>query len=88
MHTPDLLPEAINELFCRNEHNYNKFIIIIQDRERTCIQSIKTKLYCEKTIAFQGTTFWNNLPDHIKKCRRPGIIYPRNYIVHVVTQPD
>ena len=28
---------------------------------------INTKLYNEKTISFQGTTLWNNLPNHIKE---------------------
>ena len=64
IHTPDLLPEAINELFCRNEqiHNYNT-------RQRKDLHPVKinTKLYGEKTISFQGTTLWNNLPNHIKE---------------------
>ena len=64
IHTPDLLPEAINELFCRNAqiHNYNT-------RQRKDLFPVKTntKLYGEKTISFQGTTLWNNLPNHIKE---------------------
>ena len=61
--TPDLLPEAINELFCRNEqiHNYNT-------RQRKDLHPVKinTKLYGEK-ISFQGTTLWNGLPNHKKE---------------------
>ena len=63
IHTPDLLPEAINELFCQNEqiHNYNT-------RQRKDLRPVKiTKLYGEKTISLQGTTLWNNLPNHIKE---------------------
>ena len=65
IHTPDLLPEATNELFCRNEqiHNYNT-------RQKKDLHPVKinTKLiYGEKTISFQGTTLWNSLPNHIKE---------------------
>ena len=64
IHTPDLLPEAINELFCQNEqiHNYNR-----RQRKDLHPVKIKTKLYGEKTVSFQNTTLWNNLPNHMKE---------------------
>ena len=65
IHSPHLLRVAINEIFYLNEqiHDYNA-------RNRKDLHpsiKIKTKLYGEKTISFQGRNFWNNLPSNIKK---------------------
>ena len=65
IHTPDLLPELINVLFCRNEQIHNYYNTI--QRKDLHPVKIKTKLYGEKTISFQGTTLWNNLPNYIKE---------------------
>ena len=64
IHTPDPLPEATDELFCRNEqiHNYNT-----RQRKDLPPVKIKTKLYGERTISFQGTTLWNTLLNNIKE---------------------
>ena len=74
IHTPDLLSEATNELFCRNEqiHNYNT-----RQRKDLHPVKIKTKLYSQKTISFQGTTLWNNLSNHIKEILSLRVFKPK-----------
>ena len=64
MYLRHLLPEALNDLFCRNEqiHHYNT-------RNKIDLHpvKIKTKLYGEKTISFQRRNRWNKLPSDIKE---------------------
>ena len=64
IHSPHLLPVAINEIFCLNEqiHDYNT-----RNKKDLHPIKIKTKLYGEKTISFQGRNCWNNLPSNIKE---------------------
>ena len=64
IHSPKLLPEAINNLFCRNEQIHDHDTRSKKDLHPT---KVKTKLYGEKTISFQGPTFWNKLPKHLKE---------------------
>ena len=45
----------------------SKFMVITQDKKDLHPVKIRTKLYGEKTISFQGTTLWNNLPNHGKE---------------------
>ena len=44
----------------------SKFIIIKANKGPASSKN-KNELYGEKTISFQGTTLWNNLPNHIKE---------------------
>ena len=64
IHLPNLLPEAINDIFCRNDqiHDHDT-----RNKKDLHPVKIKTKMYGEKTISFQGTTFWNNLPKYLKE---------------------
>ena len=64
MYLRHLLPEAINDIFCRNEqiHHYNT-----RNKKDLHPVKIKTKLYGEKTISFQGRNCWNKLPSDIKE---------------------
>ena len=43
------------------------------DRKDLHPAKIKTKLYGEKTISSQGTTFWNKLPGHLKETTSASI---------------
>ena len=70
IHSPTLLPEAINDIFCRNDQ--------IQDHDTRYKKNlhpakIKTKLYGEKTISSQGTTFWEKLPRYLKETTSASI---------------
>ena len=62
MYLQHLLPEAINDLFCRNEqiYHYNT-----RNKKDLHPVKIKTKLYDEKTILFQGRNCWNKLLNDI-----------------------
>ena len=64
IHSPRLLPVAINEILYLNEqiHDYNT-------KNKKDLHRIKiiTKLYGEKTISFQGRNCWNNLSSNIKE---------------------
>ena len=66
-----LLPEAINDIFCRNEqiHHYNT-------RNKIGLHSVKiiTKLYGETTISFQGRNCWNKLPSDTKKINSVNLL--------------
>ena len=64
MYLRHLLPEALNDLFCRNEqiHHHNT-----RNKMDLHPVKIKTKLYDEKTISFQGRNCWNRLPSDIKE---------------------
>ena len=64
IHKPELLPEAVNDIFRKNEqiHHYNT-----RQKKDLHPPKIKTKSYGEKTFSFQGTTLWNNLPENIKE---------------------
>ena len=64
MYLRHLLPEATNDIFCRNEqiHHYNT-----RNKKDLHPVKIKTKLYGEKTISFQGRNCWNKLPSDIKE---------------------
>ena len=42
-----------------------KYMTMTLDIKKTV--KIKTKLYGEKTISYQGPTFWNKLPKHLKE---------------------
>ena len=61
IHSPCLLPEAINDIFRKNKrvHQYNT-------RQRNDLHPVKisSKLYGEKTISFQGRDYWNKLPSY------------------------
>ena len=64
IHFPHLLPDAVNTIFCRNEqiHHYDT-----RNKKDLHPIKIKTKLYGEKTISFQGIHCWNKLPSNIKE---------------------
>ena len=64
VHKPTLLPEAITDIFRKNEqiHHYNT-----RHKKDLHPPKIKTKTYGERTFTFQGTTLWNNLPENIKE---------------------
>ena len=64
IHKPTLLPEAINDLFRKNEqiHDYNT-----RHKKDLHPPKINTKSYGEKTFSFQGTALWNKLPENIKE---------------------
>ena len=66
IHSPQLLPVAINEIFYLNEqiHDYNT-----RNKKDLHPIKIRTKLYGEKTISFQGRNCWNNLPSNIKEIK-------------------
>ena len=63
MYLQHLLPEAINNIFCRNEqiHHYNT-----RNKKDLHPVKIKTTLYGAKTISFQRRNCWNKLPSDIK----------------------
>ena len=67
IHSPTLLPEAINDIFCRNDQIHDHDTRYKKDLHPA---KIKTKLYSEKTISSQGTTFWisqgNNISFHFQ----------------------
>ena len=58
IHLPNLLPEAINDIFCRNDQIHDH-----DTRNKNDLHpvKIKTKMYGEKTISFQGTTFYPSI---------------------------
>ena len=64
IHSPTLLPEAINDILClKNQiHDYDtrykKFLHPVK---------IQTKLYGEKTISDRGSALWNKLRKHLKE---------------------
>ena len=64
IHFPDMLPDAVSEMFCTNAqvHNYDT-------RHKRDIHPLKTKTksYGEKTISYQGRTCWNTLPNDLKE---------------------
>ena len=64
MYLRHLLPEVINDIFCLNEqiHHYNT-----RNKKDLHPARIKTELYCEKTISFQGRNCWNKLPSDRKE---------------------
>ena len=64
IHLPNLLPKAINDIFCGNDqiHDHDT-----RNKKDLHPVKIKTKMYGEKMISFQGTTFWNNLPKYLKE---------------------
>ena len=63
MYLRQLPPEAINDIFCRNEqiHHYNT-----RNKKDLHQVKIKTKLSDEKTISFQERNCWNKLSSDIK----------------------
>ena len=70
IHSPTLLPEAINDSFSRNDQIHDHNTSYKKDLHPA---KIKTKLYGEKTISFQGTTFWNKLPRYLKETTSASI---------------
>ena len=64
MYLRHLLPEAINDICCRNEqiHHYNT-------RNKKDLHPLKiiTRLHREKTISFQGRNCWKKLPSDMKE---------------------
>ena len=64
IHFPNMLPDAVSEMFCTNAevHNYHT-------RYKRDIHSLKTKTksYGEKTVSCQRRTCWNTLPNNLKK---------------------
>ena len=64
IHSPCLLPEAINNIFRKNKqvHQY-------ETRQKNDLHPVKinTRLYGEKTISFQGRDYWNKLPKSLKE---------------------
>ena len=64
IHFPNMLPDAVSEMFYTNAqvHNYDT-------RNKKDIHPLKTKTksYGEKTIAYQGRTCWNTLPHNLKE---------------------
>ena len=63
-----LVPEAINDIFCRNDQIHDYGTRYKKDLHPV---KIKTKLYGEKTISYQGPTLWNKLPKHLKETSAP-----------------
>ena len=64
MYLRHLLPEVLNDLFCRNEQipHYNA-----RNKMDLHQVKIKTKLYGKIAISFQGRNNWNKLPGDINK---------------------
>ena len=64
IHFPHLLPDAVNTIIFRNEqiHHYDT-----RNKKDLHPIKIKTKLYGENTISFQGIHCWNKLPSNIKE---------------------
>ena len=74
IHSPTLLPEAINDIFCRNDQIHDHDIRYKIDLHPV---KIETKLYGEKTISYQGPTLWNKLPKHLKETTSAHIFKSR-----------
>ena len=70
IHSPTLLLEAINDIFCRNDQIYNHDT---RYKKNLHPAKIKTKLYGEKTISSQGTTLCNKLPRYLKETTSASI---------------
>ena len=64
IHSPTLQPEAINDIFCQNNQIHDHDTRYKKDLHPV---KIKTKLYSEKTISYQGSTLWKKLPKHLKE---------------------
>ena len=64
IYLPNLLPEAINVIFCRNDQMHDHDT---RNKKDLHLVKIETKLYGEKTVSFQRTTFWNNLLKYLKE---------------------
>ena len=72
IHSPTLLPEATNNIFCRNDQI--KYMTMTLDIKKDLHPAkIETKLYGEKSISSQGTTFWNKLPRYLKETTSASI---------------
>ena len=70
IHSPTLLPEAINDILCQNDQMHGHDTRYKKDLHPP---NIERKLYGEKTISSQGTTFWNKLSRYLKETTSASI---------------
>ena len=66
IHFPHLLPEAINNIFFRNDqiHRYDT-----RHKKGSASCQNKNKTIWEKTVLFQGRNCWNKFPSDIKEIK-------------------